>query len=207
MKVHKNIKFEDLTPDMALEFLKEGNERFVNNLRSNRDLLEQVNNTSSGQSPFAIILSCIDSRVPAEMVFDQGIGDIFSARVAGNVVNDDILASIEYAVKATGSKLVLVLGHTNCGAVKGACDHADFGNLPKLLKKIEPAIDAETSVSDNRTSTNDDFVNKVSSINTTNSVKEILSKSDVVKELVDSGKVKVAGALYDVETGIVDFTI
>lgn len=207
MKAHQKIKFKDITPEIALDFLKEGNQRFMQNLRSNRNLLEQVESTSFGQSPFAIVLSCIDSRVPAELVFDQGIGDIFSARVAGNIINDDLLASIEYAVKATGSKLVMVLGHTNCGAVKGACDHVDFGNLSKLLRKIEPAIEAEKTVTKDRTSNNDEFVNKVATINIRNSVEEILENSDIVKEASEKGDIKVVGAIYDVSSGEVSFDI
>ena len=131
-----------MTPKKSLDFLKEGNQRFQNNLKANRNLLEQVNDTSEGQFPFATILSCIDSRVSAELVFDQGLGDIFSVRIAGNFVNEDILGSMEFGCKLAGTNLIVVLGHTSCGAIKGACDHARLGNLTALIKKIEPAVDA-----------------------------------------------------------------
>ncbi|MFT5986021.1 MAG: carbonic anhydrase, partial [Planctomycetota bacterium] len=133
MKTHTKETQATMTPEKSLQFLKEGNERFQNNLKANRNLLQQVNETSDGQFPFAVILSCIDSRVPAELVFDQGIGDIFSVRVAGNIVNEDILGSIEYGCKVAGSKVVVVLGHTACGAVKGACDDVKLGNITPLL--------------------------------------------------------------------------
>src|SRR6187402_355725 len=129
-----------ITPSMALELLKDGNKRFVNNLKANRNLLEQVNETSDGQHPFAVILSCIDSRTSAELIFDQGFGDIFSVRIAGNIINEDILGSMEFACKIAGSKFIVVLGHTKCGAVKGACDRVEMGNLTVLLAKLQPAI-------------------------------------------------------------------
>ena len=140
MKVHTKETQDKLTPRAALEILKEGNDRFVKNLKAQRDLLRQINETRDGQWPFATILSCIDSRTSAELVFDQGLGDIFSVRIAGNIVNTDIIGSMEFACKVAGSKLVVVLGHTNCGAIKGACDHVEMGNLTELLSKIQPAV-------------------------------------------------------------------
>ena len=140
MKVHTKESQATMTPEKALQFLTEGNQRFQNNLKANRNLLQQINDTRDGQFPFATILSCIDSRVSAELVFDQGLGDIFSVRIAGNFVNEDILGSMEFGCKLAGTRLVVVLGHTSCGAIKGACDHARLGNLTKLIQKIEPAV-------------------------------------------------------------------
>ena len=137
-----------ITPSMALELLKEGNKRFINNLKVNRNLLQQANETSDGQYPFAVILSCIDSRTSAELIFDQGLGDIFSVRIAGNIINEDILGSMEFACKVAGSKIIVVLGHTKCGAVKGACDHVEMGNLTALLAKIRPAVDDEMTTTE-----------------------------------------------------------
>lgn len=144
MKAHTKETQATMTPEKSLQYLKEGNLRFQNNLKANRNLLEQVNDTREGQFPFATILSCIDSRVSAELVFDQGLGDIFSARIAGNFVNEDILGSMEFACKLAGTKLIVVLGHTSCGAVKGACDNAELGNLTSMLGKIKPAVEAVT---------------------------------------------------------------
>ena len=150
-----------ITPLMALELLKDGNKRFVNNLKVNRNLLQQANETSDGQHPFAIILSCIDSRTSAELIFDQGLGDVFSVRIAGNIINEDILGSMEFGCKVAGSKIIVVLGHTKCGAVKGACDHVEMGNLTALLSKIRPAVDDEETVTQNRNSSNTEFVEKI----------------------------------------------
>jgi len=194
-----------ITPDEALTLLKEGNERFVNNKMSQRDLLKQAEETSTGQYPFAVVLSCIDSRVSSELIFDQGIGDIFSVRIAGNIVNEDILGSMEFGCKLAKSKLIVVLGHTSCGAVKGACDGAEMGHLTTLLNKIKPAVNAEKSVTENRTSSNGEFVSKVIDINVQNSVDEILEKSAVLKEMVAAGECKIVGAVHDIKTGKVHF--
>jgi carbonic anhydrase len=140
-----------ITPAFALELLKDGNKRFVNNLKMNRNLLQQANETSDGQHPFAVILSCIDSRTSAELIFDQGLGDVFSVRIAGNVVNEDILGSMEFGCKVAGAKIIVVLGHTKCGAIKGACDKVELGNLTGLISKILPAVDQEMSTQENRT--------------------------------------------------------
>lgn len=196
---------QKITPAQALEILKQGNERFINNLKVNRNLLEQVNETRDGQWPFAVILSCMDSRTSAELIFDQGLGDIFSVRVAGNIINHDILGSMEFACKVIGSKLIVVLGHTKCGAIKGACDHVELGHLSGLLSKIAPAVEAEKATLENRTSSNTEFVEKVAEINVKRSVKEILKKSEIIKELVEEGRVGIIGAMYDVASGKVDF--
>jgi carbonic anhydrase len=196
---------ETITPQQAIEILKEGNKRFVQNIKEHRDLLEQVNNTSNGQWPFAVILSCIDSRTSAELIFDQGLGDIFSVRIAGNIINDDILGSIEFACKVAGSKFISVLGHKKCGAIKGACDHVQMGHLSGLLAKIEPAVQDETTTKDNRNSSNGEFVENVARINVIRTVKDILNRSDIVREMVEQGKVAICGAMYDVGTGDVEF--
>lgn len=196
-----------ITPRKALDLLQKGNNRFVSNLKANRNLLEQVNETSEGQWPFAIVLSCIDSRTSAELIFDQGLGDIFSVRIAGNIVNTDILGSMEFACKLAGSKLIVVLGHTKCGAVKGACDHVEMGNLTELLSKLQPAVYAEreTTDPDLRNSTNGEFVENVSAINVRRSVKNIIERSFIIEQMVENGEIGVVGAMYDVETGKVEF--
>jgi carbonic anhydrase len=190
----------------ALNFLKKGNERFLNKNFVERDYKSQISDTSNGQYPFSIVLSCIDSRVPVETIFDQGIGDIFSARVAGNVISKDVLGSIEYACKYAGVKLIVILGHTSCGAVKGACDGLEDGNLTHLLQKIKPAIDkTKTDQSEMRNSSNIHFVNSVANNNLNNSINDIKSHSSILKEMIDSDKVSICSAMYDVETGIVNF--
>ncbi|MBK6541005.1 MAG: carbonic anhydrase [Flavobacteriales bacterium] len=195
---------DKLTPAKALEILIEGNKRFVNNLKSNRDLLSQVNETSEGQHPFAIILSCIDSRTSAELVFDQGLGDIFSVRIAGNCVNEDILGSMEFACKFAGAKLIVVLGHTRCGAIKGACDDVRIGNLTALLNKIRPAVD-DTHVTGERKSTNSEFVEAVAHRNVQLAVEQITERSPVLKEMHADGSIGIVGGIYDVTTGSVKF--
>lgn len=194
-----------ITPAKAIELLKEGNKRFVNNLRLNRNFLRQADETSHGQYPFAFILSCIDSRTSSEIIFDQGIGDIFSARVAGNIINEDILGSMEYACKVAGSKLIAVLGHTKCGAIKGACDHVEMGNLTALINKITPAVEDEKTVKEHRDSHNYDFVEKVSAINVKRAVKEITKRSPILKEMVDGKQIGIVGGVYDIKTGVVTF--
>jgi carbonic anhydrase len=195
---------EKITPQQALEILKEGNKRFVHNLKVNRNLLEQVNETRNGQWPFAVILSCIDSRTSAELVFDQGLGDIFSIRIAGNIINEDILGSMEFACKVAGSKFILVLGHTKCGAIKGACDQVRMGHLSTLLSKIGPAINEERITKENRTSGNETFVENVAEINVKRNVQEILNRSGILREMVKEGKIGLAGAMYEVGSGKVE---
>ncbi len=195
----------DITPSVALQHLKEGNFRFVNNLKLNRDLLEQVNATKDGQWPFAAILSCIDSRTSAELIFDQGLGDIFSIRIAGNIISPGILGSLEFATAVAGSKLILVLGHTNCGAIKGACDNVQLGHLSGLLEKIKPAVEQENTVNENRTSKNVEFVDKVATLNAFHSAEQILEQSSIIRELVNKGEVGIAAGMYNVATGRVEF--
>jgi carbonic anhydrase len=196
---------QQITPEQALQLLKQGNERFMNNLKVNRNLLEQVNETRDGQWPFAVILSCMDSRTSAELIFDQGLGDIFSVRVAGNVINDDVLGSMEFACKVVSSKLIVVLGHTKCGAIKGACDHVQMGHLSGLLSKITPAIEEEKNIQVNRNSANEAFVERVAEINVKRSVQQILKSSAIIKELIENGQLGIIGAMYDVTSGKVTF--
>ncbi len=196
---------DSLTPESALSFLKEGNQRFVNNLKVNRNLLQQANETSDGQHPFAVVLSCIDSRTSAELIFDLGLGDIFSVRIAGNIINDDILGSMEFGCKIAGAKMIVVLGHTKCGAIKGACDHVEVGHLTDLLNKIRPAVDDEISVKENRNSGNGEFVEKVSEINVKRTVKAIMERSIILKEMVDKGELGIVGGIHDIATGVVEF--
>lgn len=194
-----------ITPRRALEILKEGNNRFVNNLKAHRDLLEQVNDTRDGQWPFATILSCIDSRTSAELIFDQGLGDVFSVRIAGNIVNTDILGSMEFACKVAGSKLVVVLGHSKCGAVKGACDHVEMGNLTELLSKIQPAVYQEKQTVTDRNASNSPFVENVAEINVKRSVKNIIERSFILEQMVENGEIGIVGAMHNIETGEVTF--
>ena len=205
MKAHTKETQNTMTPEKAVQFLKEGNERFQNNLKANRDLLEQVNDTRDGQFPFAVVLSCIDSRVSAELVFDQGLGDIFSVRIAGNFINDDILGSMEFGCKVAGSKLIVVLGHTSCGAVKGACDHVELGNLTSMLEKIQPAVNSVKGDYADKSSANADFVQEVAVNNVKLTVDAITDRSEVLKEMVDNNEIKIVGAMYDVASGKVDF--
>jgi carbonic anhydrase len=194
-----------ITPQMALELLKDGNKRFVNNLKINRNLLQQANETSDGQHPFAVILSCIDSRTSAELIFDQGLGDVFSVRIAGNVVNEDILGSMEFGCKVAGAKIIVVLGHTKCGAVKGACDNVELGNLTGLIQKIKPAVEAEDTIIANRNASNSIFVEKVAELNVGVSVKNILVKSPIIAEMVKNGEIGIVGGVHDISSGEVKF--
>lgn len=207
MKAHTKETQATMTPQKALQFLKEGNLRFQNNLKANRNLLEQVNDTSEGQFPFATILSCIDSRVSAELVFDQGLGDIFSVRIAGNFVNEDILGSMEFACKLAGTKLIVVLGHTSCGAVKGACDDAKLGNLTGMLAKIKPAVEAVTEPKEQslRNSMNIEFVDMVADKNVHLTIENIRKQSPVLKEMEDNNEIDIVGGMYDINNGEVTF--
>tara|TARA_A100001391_G_scaffold185788_1_gene154576 strand:- start:1117 stop:1746 length:630 start_codon:yes stop_codon:yes gene_type:complete len=207
MKAHTRETQATMTPQKALQFLKEGNLRFQNNLKANRNLLEQVNDTSEGQFPFATILSCIDSRVSAELVFDQGLGDIFSVRIAGNFVNEDILGSMEFASKLAGTKLIVVLGHTSCGAIKGACDDAKMGNLTGMLAKIKPAVESISEPKDEgqRNSKNLDFVDAVAEKNVSLTIDNIRNMSPILKEMENNNEIDIVGAMYDINTGAVSF--
>ena len=188
-----------LSSQDAYQILVDGNKRFVENKKASRDLPEQVQQTSSGQYPFAAVLSCIDSRVPAEIVFDQGIGDIFSARVAGNIINEDILGSIEYACKVAGSKIVVVMGHTKCGAVTAACQHVELGNITALLSKIKPAVEAIQPTAEQSS------IEEVSVKNVQNSIDAIKEKSPILREMEENNEIQIVGAIYAVETGKVEF--
>lgn len=196
---------EAITPTIALDLLQEGNKRFVSNLKINRNLLQQANDTSDGQHPFAIVLSCIDSRTSVELIFDQGLGDVFSARIAGTVINEDILGSMEFACKVAGAKIIVILGHTKCGAIKGACDHVEMGNLTALLSKILTAVSAEKTISENRTSSNSEFVEKVTKINIHRTVKAVMERSPILKELIESGECGLIGGNHNIATGEVIF--
>lgn len=205
MRTHTKETQGGLTPLLALNILKEGNGRFVKNIKAHRNLLEQVNETSSGQFPFAAILSCIDSRTSAELIFDQGLGDIFSIRIAGNILNEDILGSMEFSCKIEGSKLIVVLGHTKCGAIKGACNHVVMGHVTALLRKIQPAIDVETATTTERNGSNVEFLRKVAENNVFLVVKQIRAQSEILNELEQTGKIKIIGGIHDIDTGKVTF--
>ena len=193
---------EDLTPKDAHRILEEGNKRFVQNVKAQRNLKEQVNETSNGQFPLAVILSCIDSRVPAELVFDQGIGDIFSVRVAGNIINEDVLGSLEYACKVAGSKIVVVLGHTKCGAVRAACDNVEMGNITPLLLKIKPAV---AIVNSENTEMHDQAIERVAIKNVQLSIERIRTESSILSDMERNGEIEIVGALYSVTTAEVEF--
>ena len=207
MNAQTKASQDAISPAKALELLQDGNQRFIAKQQVERDLNLQVDQTSTGQFPFATVLSCIDSRVPAELVFDQGIGDIFSVRIAGNFVNTDILGSMEFASKLAGTKLILVLGHTACGAVKGACDHAELGNLTAMLGNITPAVEAITEPADaaDRTSANIDFVNAVGTKNVELTIERIREESPVLAEMEQAGEIQIVGGMYDIATGKVNF--
>ena len=193
-----------LTPDLALNLLMEGNKRFVEERLIDRNLNQQVQETSHGQYPFAAVLGCIDSRVPSEIVFDQGIGDIFNVRIAGNFVNTDILGSLEFACKVAGSKVIVVLGHNSCGAVKGACDQVELGNLTAMLQQLKPAVDSIEGF-DDRSSGNAGFVQAVADENVRQTLNNILQRSEVLREMAVNGEIKLVGAMYHVSSGKVHF--
>lgn len=196
---------EELTPACALQILKEGNQRFVQNLKAHRNLLEQVNETAEGQFPFAAILSCIDSRTSAELIFDQGLGDIFSIRVAGNVLNEDILGSMEFSTKIMGAKIVVVLGHTKCGAIIGACDGLEMGNVTALLGKIQPAVKEETETKEERNGRNKHFVQRVTELNVHLTMDRVRKESAILREMEEAGEISIVGGLYNLQTGKVTF--
>ncbi|MEG0917549.1 MAG: carbonic anhydrase family protein [Myroides sp.] len=210
MKAHTLETQTTITPEKALEILKEGNQRFVNNLKANRDLLAQVNDTRAGQWPFAVILSCIDSRTSAELIFDQGLGDVFSVRIAGNFVNQDILGSMEFGCNVAGSKLVVVLGHTKCGALKGGLDAAaieplGMDNLNHLVGHFDPIIKNIIKEGEERSSANTDLLERLNHHNVLNALENIRKESSTLRKMEEEGKIKIVGANYDVETGVVDF--
>lgn len=208
MKAHTLETQATITPEKALLFLQEGNQRFVNNLKVNRNLLEQVNDTREGQWPFATVLSCIDSRTSAELIFDQGLGDIFSIRIAGNFANQDILGSMEFACNVAGSKLVVVLGHTKCGALKGGLDAPQIeglgmDNLNHLIYHFEPCIHEVIKEGEERSSKNEDLLERLNVCNIKSTINDIRHQSSTLRNLEKEGKIMIVGANYDVETGVV----
>ena len=210
MKAHTSETQSTITPEKALEILQEGNARFVNNLKANRDLLAQVNDTRAGQWPFAVVLSCIDSRTSAELIFDQGLGDIFSVRIAGNFVNQDILGSMEFGCNVAGSKLVVVLGHTKCGALKGGLDAAaiegmGMDNLNHLIGHFDPIIKNIINEGEERSSKNEDLLERLNHHNVKHAIEEIRKQSSTLRKMEEDGKIKIVGANYDVETGVVSW--
>lgn len=196
---------QSATPEQVLQFLREGNYRFVNNLKTNHNFLQQIEQTSDGQYPLAVIANCIDSRTPTELIFDQGLGGVFGIRIAGSIISDHVLASMEFACKVAGSKLIVVLGHTKCGAIKGACDNVQLGNLTTLLNKIQPSIYLEKTVKENRTASNAEFVEKVTVIHVRRSLEAIIEQSQVLREMIEAGEIGLVGGIYDIETGAVNF--
>lgn len=204
MRHHKGQDRESLTPELALQFLKEGNDRFCSNLSLNRDHTIAISETSEGQWPFAAILSCSDSRLATELIFDQGLGDIFSVRLAGNIASPQAIASMEYSCKVLGSKLILVLGHTSCGAVKAACDGVEMGHLGSLTAMITPAIAMDTTTVD-RKSSNKEFLNTVLHNNVHQQIDNIITQSDILREMVEKGEIGIIGSIYDIGTGGVEF--
>ncbi len=202
MRTQTKLTQEQLTPKSAHQILVEGNKRFVQNLKVQRNLQNQVIETSKGQYPFAIILSCIDSRVPVELVFDQGIGAIFSVRVAGNIVNEDVLASMEYACKVAGSKIVVVMGHSKCGAVTAACQNVELGNITALLDKIKPAVEL---IRVNDEEMDAPSIELVAEANVKLSIERIRKESPILSEMEKEGQIEIVGASYDVSSGLVTF--
>lgn len=194
-----------LTPDSVLQMLKDGNRRFMNDNLTARLHSAQVRIAAGGQFPKAVILSCLDSRIPVEDVFDKGIGDLFVARVAGNIVNEDILGSMEYGCKVSGAKLVVVMGHSECGAVKSAIDNVQLGNITALLKKIQPAVDSTTSMDGNKSSKNKEYVDMVCKKNVELTIQNIRNRSVILQDMEKNGEIKMVGAVYDVATGKVTF--
>ena len=193
---------EEMTPEKALELLKTGNQRFLEKKQQKRNLLEQTSITSSGQYPFAVILGCVDSRVPPELVFDLGIGDVFSIRIAGNFVNEDILGSMEFATKVVGSKHIVVLGHTSCGAIQGAKDQVELGNLTGLVNKLQPAVEAVK----NEIGPSEELdINQIAEMNVTLTIEAIKQKSPILRDMFENKEIGISGAMYDVNTGKVDF--
>jgi len=202
MKAQTQYTQDNLTPRKAHKILVDGNNRFIQNLKVDRNLQEQVLETSEGQFPFAVILSCIDSRVPVELVFDQGIGDVFSARVAGNIINEDVLGSIEYSCKVAGAKIVVVMGHTKCGAVTAACNNVEIGNITSLMHKIKPAVDIIKLETEK---VNFEFIEKVALKNVQLSIDRILEESPILSEMQKNREIEIIGAMYDVTNGKVNF--
>lgn len=198
---------QSITPELALKKLMNGNKRFVEGKSSRYNYVNDVHQTADGQYPMAMVLSCVDSRTSSEIIFDQPLGNIFNARIAGNFVNTDILGSMEFACKVAGAKLILVVGHSKCGAVKGACDHVELGNLTNVMNEIKPAVEAVKNFPGENTSKNDAFVAEVTKQNVLLAIREIREKSSILKEMEEKGEIKIVGAMYDLKTGITDFNL
>lgn len=205
MRILTKEMLAHLSPVQAIQLLKDGNQRFVSNLKLSRNLLQQVNETSEGQFPFALILSCIDSRTSAELIFDQGLGDIFSCRIAGNILNEDILGSMEFACRLAGSKVIMILGHTQCGAVKGACHGVKLGNLTALLDKLQPVMNEGLAGKNDSNTLDPEFMENVARLNVRYVMSEVPKRSQVIAEMLDRGEVALIGGMYDVDTGVVTF--
>ena len=205
MYTHPEIDRDKITPSQALEILKSGNLRFISNLRQNKDYQSLIENTNISQHPFASILSCSDSRAPVELIFDQAIGDIFSVRLAGNIASEDAIGSLEFGIKYLKSKLLVVLGHTSCGAVKACCDNFKDAHITQVISSITPCLDQEKTVSSDRTSANSEFVQKISDLNVKHQIEHILSKSDIINDLYKNNEISIIGAMYDIQNGEVKF--
>jgi len=205
MYTHPEIDRDKITPSQALEILKAGNLRFISNLRQNKDYQSLIENTKNSQHPFASILSCSDSRAPVELIFDQAIGDIFSVRLAGNIASEDAIGSLEFGIKYLKSKLLVVLGHTSCGAVKACCDNFKDAHITQVISSITPCLDQENTVSSDRTSANSEFVQKISDLNVKHQIEHILSKSDIINDLYKNNDISIIGAMYDIQNGEVKF--
>lgn len=202
MKTQTETTLTEMTPEKALALLKDGNRRFQEGRPADRNLLEQQTETSQGQYPFAVVLGCIDSRVPPELIFDLGIGDIFGIRIAGNLVNEDILGSMEFACKVVGSKHILVLGHTACGAIQGAYDDVEMGHLTGLVAKLQPAVDAARSIAEQGHAVD---IDAIAELNVRLTIEKITQQSPILKELLDQKLIGISGGMYDVKTGKVTF--
>ena len=205
MYKHPLLNRDKMSPQEALDILVEGNHRFVNNIASSRDMIHLASITKDKQHPFAAVLSCSDSRAPTELLFDQAIGDIFSVRLAGNIASDKAIGSIEFACKHLGTKLIVVLGHTNCGAVKAACDGLHEGHIGEIISLIRPAVRLEKSVENNRDSDNTDFVAKVCELNVRTQINEIIHTSDIVQDMLAANQIAIIGGVYNLSTGVVTF--
>ena len=205
MKAHTKETQASLSPEMAFQILREGNMRFANNLKVNRNLLQQLNETSEEQYPFAVVLSCVDSRTSAELIFDQGLGDLISIRIAGNIVNDDILGSMEFACKIGGAKIIVVLGHSRCGAIKGACDNVTLGNFTGLIGKLKPSVARVRDPATNRNSQNSEFVENVAKANVFQTIANIKHRSAVLREMLENFQIAIVGGMYEIQTGAIEF--
>lgn len=205
MRTHTKETQASLTPEMAFEILKVGNERFAQNRTVNRDLLGQLKDASEGQFPFAVVLSCIDSRTSAELVFDQGLGDLFSIRIAGNIVNEDVLGSMEFACKVAGAKIIVVLGHSGCGAIMAACDDIKFGSFTALVNKLKLAVARVREPTTDRNSKNSEFVEKVAMTNIFLTIANIKHRSEVLREMLEKYQIAIVGGMYDTHTGKIEF--